>query len=123
MLMFCNLPRRTSGNVTYTLVLKIRRCYNVLNIRRQCIDVVELEYVHEGQTSVRPIALKQTINGYLRCSMHRFVKVKSTSASAEIFLTDLSPSMNGIIYVSESWRQRFKYLLQAHVPVHVHQRL
>lgn len=118
--MFYNLPRHTSGNVTHTLVLKIRRCYNILNIRRQCIDVVELEYVHEGQTSVRPIALKQTINGYLRCSMHRFVKVKSTSASAEIFLTDLSPSMNGIIYVSGSGRQRVKYLLQRHVPVHVH---
>jgi len=42
--------------------------------------------------------------------MHRFVKVKSTSASAEIFLTDLSPSMKGIICTSGSRSQNVQII-------------
>lgn len=45
------------------------------------------------------MSLVQIRKLYLRCSIHLIVSVKSTSASADIFLTDFSPSINGTICI------------------------
>jgi hypothetical protein len=78
--------------------------------RLQCPRYPALRRIHcwteicQRETNIRMI-FNQHSNALLclNCSIHLFVRVKSTSARADIFFTDLRPSMNGTIWGQRKW--------------------